>query len=488
MTSGSGPGRLKPRGPGGVAIELRPGADHDPNLPAIPGVLRSLQAAAGNSAVSRALARCVGTCTCGGRCEEDVGPWTAMLARAAATAETSSARLLRRGSRGEGVMSVQERLNLLGAVPALDVDGIFGAQTDMAVRFFQESHRLVVDGLVGPETNAMLDRETARHGSLDEVAGRGGAPCHTPEAPGPDDVATGEVRPRALPDIADKHLPSSLRGFQARGGSKAKDAPPAPKAPPAAPDLVVQLTDEAPPGPGQDDTQVSQALAQANAGGAQPVKVASPEQLRDLLKSRGTVGRLIVISHGFTTGEVRFDLQGMRDVKLADLAAELQKSGATVREIVFRGCSIGNDRQGLESMRKALNSNLAEGTNCHLESKRAGPVIILAPPSKKGGQPQRIVVTSEAAFQALHPNDKPVYHRTLRNLLASAGHADCLVGLAQGKKAASLSDDELRALAMRNRGRLVVQYTKESDECFTDLQFGGSGQCRRIQAVAPTPP
>jgi hypothetical protein len=384
-------------------------------------------------------------------------------------------------------MAVQQRLNLVGSIPALDSDGIFGGQTDAAVRFFQSSHRLVVDGIVGPETNAMLDREGEQHGDPEEFAARGGAPCHTPEAPGPDDVATGEAK-RALPEVVEEPV-FAFTKFQTGGGSKAKGGPPQPKGPPPAPaDLVVQLTDEAPPGPGQDDTQVSQALAQANAGGATPVKVESPEQLRDLLKSKGSVGRLIIISHGLSSGEVRFDLKGTRDVKLADLAAELAKSGATVDQVLFRGCSIGNDAKGLEEVRKSVKGSLAEGTNCHLEAKRAGPVRILEPPAKKGANPRQVLVNSEAVFQKLHPNDKPVYHRTLRQLLADTHHPDCLLGLPAGRKSATLSDDELRAIAMRNRGRLVVQYTKESDECFADVQFGGSGRCRRIQAAAPAKP
>jgi peptidoglycan hydrolase-like protein with peptidoglycan-binding domain len=452
MTSARGRDRFEPT----VRPDPEPIAIAKP-VPVV-SLLHGLQQTAGNRAVTRALARAVAT-----------------------------APLLRRGSSGEGVRSVQERLNLLGATPALTVDGSFGPLTDKAVRFFQAAHRLVVDGIVGPETNPMLDREVSQHGDAEDALARRGGPCHTPEEPGPDDAATGEALDRPPPVLEEPAFAFTELDTR-RGSLKAKDEPTQPKGPPSPPaDLVVQLTDEAPPGPGQDDTQVSQALAQANAGGATPVKVASPEELRELLKKKGAVGRLIIISHGLNSGEVRFDLQGTRDVKLADLAAELAKSGATVEQVVFRGCSIGNDRTGLEEVRKSVKASVAEGTNCHLESKRAGPVTIVEPPVGKN-KPRQVVIDSEAKFKALHPNDKPVYHRTLRNLLNSAGHQDCLVGLPQGKTAASLSDDELRAIAMRNRGRLVVQYTKESDQCFTDLQFGGTGQCRRIQAVAPTKP
>ena len=58
--------------------------------------------------------------------------------------------LLRRGSAGDDVRTVQR---LLG----LPVDGIFGPETDAAVRGFQRANGLQADGLVGPQTWAALD-------------------------------------------------------------------------------------------------------------------------------------------------------------------------------------------------------------------------------------------------------------------------------------------------------------------------------------------
>jgi hypothetical protein len=57
------------------------------------------------------------------------------------------------------VRLLQERLNATGTVPPLVVDGHFGWKTDEAVRVFQRSHLLVVDGVVGRKTWTEVLRE-----------------------------------------------------------------------------------------------------------------------------------------------------------------------------------------------------------------------------------------------------------------------------------------------------------------------------------------
>jgi len=64
---------------------------------------------------------------------------------------------LRRGTSGPSVVTVQVMLNRISqsypAIPKIaSVDGIFGAQTEAAVRRFQEIFDLTVDGVVGPGT------------------------------------------------------------------------------------------------------------------------------------------------------------------------------------------------------------------------------------------------------------------------------------------------------------------------------------------------
>lgn len=57
----------------------------------------------------------------------------------------SDIREVRKGNTGEEVRVVQ-------AVVGVEVDGIFGAKTDAAVRKYQSNHKLVADGIVGEKT------------------------------------------------------------------------------------------------------------------------------------------------------------------------------------------------------------------------------------------------------------------------------------------------------------------------------------------------
>ena len=72
----------------------------------------------------------------------------------------------RTGHRGGGVRSLQRRLGL----PA---DGVFGPQTEAAVKRFQASHGLTSDGVVGPQTRRALGL-----GSGPALKRRGGSGGH----------------------------------------------------------------------------------------------------------------------------------------------------------------------------------------------------------------------------------------------------------------------------------------------------------------------
>jgi peptidoglycan hydrolase-like protein with peptidoglycan-binding domain len=68
------------------------------------------------------------------------------------------------GSEGRQVKLLQQALG------GVKVDGVFGSETEAAVRSFQESHGLSVDGVVGPQTSAALRSDTAGSAFIADVS------------------------------------------------------------------------------------------------------------------------------------------------------------------------------------------------------------------------------------------------------------------------------------------------------------------------------
>lgn len=65
---------------------------------------------------------------------------------------------VRKGSKGEDVKALQSGLMLLGySLPKFGADGIFGIETESALKGFQEENSLVIDGICGPATWTRLD-------------------------------------------------------------------------------------------------------------------------------------------------------------------------------------------------------------------------------------------------------------------------------------------------------------------------------------------
>jgi len=75
----------------------------------------------------------------------------------AATVTTSK---LQRGSRGSNVIKLQQALISLGLLSFGEDDGVFGLRTYNAVRNFQKSYGLTVDGIVGYKTLVKLNEVT----------------------------------------------------------------------------------------------------------------------------------------------------------------------------------------------------------------------------------------------------------------------------------------------------------------------------------------
>jgi 3D (Asp-Asp-Asp) domain-containing protein len=90
-------------------------------------------------------------------------------------------RLLQRGDSGSDVRQVQVDLQNLGY--DLAADGIFGRITQTRVRTFQDGHGLVVDGIVGPQTDRAIDVALGRSGRAANApsgVSRGGGVVQTP--------------------------------------------------------------------------------------------------------------------------------------------------------------------------------------------------------------------------------------------------------------------------------------------------------------------
>lgn len=69
--------------------------------------------------------------------------------------EAEAATVIKRGSTGATVRTIQTKLKSWGYYTG-SVDGIFGSQTDAAVRYFQRTNKLTVDGIVGTKTAAAM--------------------------------------------------------------------------------------------------------------------------------------------------------------------------------------------------------------------------------------------------------------------------------------------------------------------------------------------
>lgn len=67
------------------------------------------------------------------------------------TLTTPTFPILRKGMRGDAIAGLQQRLQALGLYDG-EVDGIFGEQTEAAVKAAQERFQLEPDGIVGPAT------------------------------------------------------------------------------------------------------------------------------------------------------------------------------------------------------------------------------------------------------------------------------------------------------------------------------------------------
>jgi hypothetical protein len=82
-------------------------------------------------------------------------------------ASAASEIVVKRGDRGSAVRKIQAQLGI-------SVDGVFGPQTERAVKRFQRGHDLVPDGIVGPLTRSALGLKPFGSRSLRRTSGGSG--------------------------------------------------------------------------------------------------------------------------------------------------------------------------------------------------------------------------------------------------------------------------------------------------------------------------
>lgn len=81
-----------------------------------------------------------------------------------ASASVTQAATLKVGSAGSEISLLQSELQSLN-YDVGQVDGIYGSKTKAAVQKFQQDHNLVADGIVGPQTQAALDKANTSQAS-----------------------------------------------------------------------------------------------------------------------------------------------------------------------------------------------------------------------------------------------------------------------------------------------------------------------------------
>ena len=118
--------------------------------------------------------------------------------------------LLKRGDSGFPVRPLQHLLRARNR--PVDVDGIFGPRTEAAVKAFQQSKGLAVDGIVGPETWPKLVLQVKEGSTGQAVRG-------VQEVMKFHDQSDGEAPPVQVDGIFGPRTDAWVRGFQTAVGT-----------------------------------------------------------------------------------------------------------------------------------------------------------------------------------------------------------------------------------------------------------------------------
>ena len=119
--------------------------------------------------------------------------------------------LMRRGMTGQAVTDLQKALRAQGH--PIDADGVFGPETERAVKSFQQQHGLIRDGVVGQETaDRLRDLHRADRGDGIDTRRPGSGAIRAPTE------SDRNARPDGTIRASDLQRPAPVRTSQPSGG------------------------------------------------------------------------------------------------------------------------------------------------------------------------------------------------------------------------------------------------------------------------------
>ena len=192
-----------------------------------------------------------------------------------------------------------------------------------------------------------------------------------------------------------------------------------------------------------------------------------------VLAKHPNISTLGLLSHGTPQGKI---FVGGTEVSLSELAAKLKaRSGGTIGSIVFLGCSVGNDKDGLGDIKKKLGAKNSEGASCNLRTLSAPPV-----PDGKGRP-----LTSVAAIRAAgSPDPAAAIRANARAALGSGSRTGCIFGFAPADSIDSVPDEKIFKAYDEHKGVLTAKFTTAGETCYENLKYDKPDEsgCKRVQA------
>lgn len=199
------------------------------------------------------------------------------------------------------------------------------------------------------------------------------------------------------------------------------------------------------------------------------------------------IGRLFVVSHSNAAGQVQFTSSSgtVNWLPIRDLAKVL-KGSATIDDVDFRGCKVGDAPAAMETFRSGIGAKSVSASNCWTFTQRATPLTL-----------DGVDVTTPSQIPAARQREFDTYLlRNLANMRAANGTRvqNCLVGLNRGERAGEANLARIWQLYWANKGNLIAswaspEYNEEwqpGSICVKDMT-ADTKPCAIVETRAPAP-